>query len=189
MQCARQDTRATLGRARPDLRYWGNTTKKAAIMADETIVLGAAIIRDYRIFVARRSQPPSMSGFWELPGDEVPAGADERGTLQDEFTKEFGVSLRCVDTIIGDRRLTSWRTAEGESVDASLRIWRCQFPSEMTFDPDLGEPRASMYRYDDTQWVSVDDLDSVGPWRDEARIAAAEVADYYLADVVWQSAD
>jgi 8-oxo-dGTP diphosphatase len=158
-------------------------------MSETTIVLGAAIIRDFRLFVARRSQPPSMSGFWELPGDEVPPGGNERSTIEDEFTTEFGVPVRCVDQIGGDRMLTSWRTAENESVPASLRIWRCQFPAEMTFDIDLGDPRPSMHRYDETQWIPIDDLDSVGPWRDEARIAASEVADYYLGDVVWQSAD
>ncbi|MCA1655068.1 MAG: hypothetical protein LC635_01060 [Pseudonocardiaceae bacterium] len=158
-------------------------------MSDPTVVLGAAIIREFRLFVARRSQPPSMAGFWELPGDEVAPGGDERATLGDLFTNEFGVSLSCVDQIGSDRMLTSWLNAENDAVPASLRVWRCQFPSEMTFDPDLGDPRPSMYRYDDTQWIPVDDLDAVGPWRNEARIAAGELADYYLGDAIWQSAD
>ena len=154
-------------------------------MTQTTIVLGAAIFRDFRLFVARRSQPPSMAGFWELPGDELTG--DERGTLQDLFTAEFGVALRPVDNILGDRVLLSWRDAQNNAVDAALRVWRCQFPAEVTFDE--GEPRPNMHRYDETCWLPVDELDTVGPWRDEARIAAGEVVEWILSDVPRQNAD
>jgi 8-oxo-dGTP diphosphatase len=156
-------------------------------MSETTIVLGAAIVRDFRLFVARRSQPPSMSGFWELPGDEL--ATDERGTLEDLFASEFSVTLSAVDRILSDRALLSWRDAQDDSVDAALRIWRCQFGREATFDVEVGDPRPNMYRYDDSCWVPIDDLDVIGPWRDEARIAAGEVADYFLGDPVWQRAD
>lgn len=156
-------------------------------MTDETIVVAAAIIRDFRLFVARRSQPPSMAGYWELPG--APVVDDERIALQDQFTTEFGVDLRCVDRILSDRLLISWRNEADEPADAALRIWRCQFPSEVTFDLELGDPRPNMYRYDDSRWVSIDDLDAVGPWRDEDRMAAAEIGDYYHGDELWQRAD
>ena len=156
-------------------------------MSEETIVLGAAIIRDFRLFVARRSQPASMAGFWELPGTEL--AGDERGTLDDLFTQEFGVSLNCVDQLLSDRMLLGWQNAEDNAVRASLRVWRCQLPSEATFDIDMGDPRPSGYRFDDALWVPLDALDDVSPWRDEVRIAAGEVADYYFADLVWQDAD
>jgi 8-oxo-dGTP diphosphatase len=156
-------------------------------MTETTVVLGAAIVQDLHLFVARRSQPPSMAGYWELPGSELTG--DDRGSLQDLFTHEFGVQLRCVDQIQSDRMLVAWRTAENDDVPASLRVWRCQFPSEMTLDMEMGDPRPNMYRYDDSSWVPIDALDTVGPWRDDMRIAAGEVADYYNSDVLWQSAD
>ena len=150
-------------------------------------VLGAAIIRDFRLFVARRSQPPAMAGFWELPGTE--STGDERGTLEDLFKHEFSTSLNCVDQLLSDRMILGWQLADNATVRADLRVWRCQLPSEATFDLDLGDPRPNGYRFDDAQWVPLDDLDAVSPWRDEARISAGEVADYYFADLVWQSAD
>jgi 8-oxo-dGTP diphosphatase len=156
-------------------------------MSDTTIVLGAAIVRDFRLFVARRSQPASMSGYWELPGDESDGG--DQSSLEHMFTREFGVSISCVDQLLSDRMLGSWLNVDNDSVTADLRVWRCQFPSEATFDIDAGDPRPSGYRYDESQWIAVDDLDAVSPWRDEHRISAGEVADYYLADVVWQDAD
>jgi 8-oxo-dGTP diphosphatase len=154
-------------------------------MSETTIVLGAAIVRQHRLFVTRRSQPPSMAGFWELPGDEL--AVDEIGTLQDLFTQEFGVAVSPADRILSDRPLLSWRDPENNAVDAALRIWRCQFPAEVYFAD--GEPRPNMTRYDDIAWLPLDELDSVGPWRDEARIAASEVADWFHGDPVWQSAD
>jgi 8-oxo-dGTP diphosphatase len=156
-------------------------------MSEDTIVLGAAIIRESRLFVACRSQPPSMAGYWELPGTE--ARDDERGALDDLFKREFGVSLDAIDQLLSDRTLLGLSDEDNNSVRAVLRVWRCQLPSEATFDLDLGDPRPSGYRYDDAAWVPVDDLDAVGPWRDEARMAAGEAADYYLADVMWQNAD
>jgi hypothetical protein len=156
----------------------------------EVVVAGAAIIRNFRLFVAKRSRPQSVSGYWELPGDEVHAGEEENVALQREFTTEFGVSLRTVDRILSDRQLQTWPSEDGESTGgATLRVWRCQLPSESTFDVELGEPRPNMYSYDESCWVDVDDLDSVGPWRDADRMMADEIADYYRSDDVWQSAD
>lgn len=151
---------------------------------------GAAIIRGSRLFVARRSRPQSMSGYWELPGDEVRAEEDEHTALQREFTTEFSVSLRCVDRILSDRKLQTWPSEDGESTGAAtLRVWRCQLPSESTFDTELGEPRPNMYSYDEARWLDIDDLDAVGPWRDADRLMAEEIADYYRNDDIWQSAD
>jgi ADP-ribose pyrophosphatase YjhB (NUDIX family) len=155
----------------------------------EVIVAGAAIIRDFRLFVARRSRPASMSGFWELPGDELRQGEDEHNAIEREFTTEFSVSVRCVDRILSDRRMNSYRTGEDQSADATLRVWRCQLPSESTFDIELGDPRPNMYDYDESAWIAIDELDSVGPWREADRMSADEIADYYRADDLWQSAD
>ena len=74
----------------------------------EIVVAGAAIIRNFQIFVAKRSRPQSVSGYWELPGDEVHSDEDESSALQREFTHEFGISLHCVDRILSDRRLQNW---------------------------------------------------------------------------------
>lgn len=157
----------------------------------EVIVAGAAIIKNYRLFVARRSRPQSVSGFWELPGDQLGENEDEQAALQREFTTEFSISLRCVDRILSDRRLLTWPAEEdGEAIGhATLRVWRCQLPSEATLDVELGEPRPNMYAYDEARWVDVDDLDAVGPWRDADRLMAEEIADYYRSDETWQSAD
>ncbi len=157
----------------------------------EVVVAGAAIIRGFQLFVARRARPQTMSGYWELPGDEVGAGEDEDTALQREFVKEFSVSLHTVDRILSDRRLQNW-VSEGtdDTVDgATLRILRCQLPSESTFDTTIGEPRPNGYSYDESAWLDIDNLDSVGPWRDEHRMMADEIADYYRNDDTWQRAD
>ncbi|WP_436500656.1 hypothetical protein [Actinokineospora sp. HUAS TT18] len=155
----------------------------------EAVVTGAAIVRGYRLFVARRSRPQSVAGFWELPGAEVPPGGDERTALSDLFTSEFSISLHTVDRILSDRGLTAWPTEDLDYDAAVLRIWRCQLPSESTLDLDIGDPRPNMYVYDETRWVPLNELDQVSPWRDADRIMASEIVDHYMADEVWQSAD
>jgi 8-oxo-dGTP diphosphatase len=158
-------------------------------VAGEVVVAGAAIIRGARLFVARRSRPASVSGFWELPGDELRQGEEERGAIEREFTTEFGVSVRCVDRILSDRRMNSYRTGEDRAAEATLRIWRCQLPSESVFDAEFGEPRPNMYDYDDSAWIPIEELDAVGPWREADRLGAEEIADYYRYDDLWQLAD
>ncbi len=153
----------------------------------DVIVAGAAIIRGYRLFVARRSRPASQAGYWELPGDRLADGEDEPAALEREFTTEFGVPLSCVDHILGDRALLAWRDEHDDGHDATLRVWRCQFSSEL--DDADGQPRPSMTAYDESRWVDIDELDSVGPWRDADRLAADEIADYYRNDQTWQTAD
>lgn len=156
----------------------------------EVVVVGAAIIRQSRLFVARRTRPQSVSGFWELPGDTVAAGEDEQSALQREFVTEFGISLRCVDRILSDRLILSWPSADGESTStATLRVWRCQLPSESTLDMERGEPLPSLTSYDESCWLPIDDLDAVGSWRDADRLMAEEIVDYYRADELWQLAD
>ncbi|SDH80938.1 8-oxo-dGTP diphosphatase [Actinokineospora alba] len=152
-------------------------------------MVGVAIVRDFRLFVARRSQPGSVAGYWELPGAEVAPGEDESSALQRRFTTEFSISLRCVDRILSDRALTAWPTEDLDYDAALLRVWRCQLPSESTLDLDLGDPRPNFSVYDETRWVPIDDLDAVGPWREADRICAGEIADHYNADDLWQRAD
>lgn len=156
----------------------------------EVVVAGAAIVRGFQLFVARRSRPQALAGYWELPGDEVRAGEDESSTLQREFTSEFGVSLHTVDRILSDRLMQNWPSETAESSgNATLRVWRCQIPSEVYVDQELGEPRPCMIAYDESRWLHIDDLDAVGPWRDADRLMAGEIADYYRNDELWQSAD
>lgn len=149
--------------------------------------MGAAIVRGGRLFVARRCHPQPVAGWWELPGAEVPGDASEASVLAELFVVEFGIDLRCADRILSDRVLVSWPTASGDS--ASLRVWRCQLPSQSTLDLDAGEPRPNLTAYDETSWTDLSDLDSLSPWREADRMTAFEIADHYWADEVWQCAD
>ncbi|MGW5050225.1 hypothetical protein [Actinokineospora sp. NPDC004072] len=153
----------------------------------DTVVVGAAIVRAGRLFLARRCRPQPVAGYWELPGAEVPPEGSEHGALSELFTVEFGIDLRCVDRILSDRALVAWPTEGGGQ--AVLRIIRCQLPSQSTLDLDAGDPRPALTAYDETRWVDLADLDGVGPWREADRITAFEVADTYWADEWWQYAD
>jgi 8-oxo-dGTP diphosphatase len=152
----------------------------------EVVVVGAAIVRDGRLFTARRTRPSPVAGSWELPGAEAADGG-ETTALDELFRVEFGIDLRCVDRILSDRLLMSWPTSTGGQ--GVLRVWRCQLPGQSTLDLDAGDPRPALTAYDDTRWVDLADLDAVSPWREADRITAAEIADTYWADEWWQYAD
>ncbi|GAA4447108.1 hypothetical protein ACFQV2_27575 [Actinokineospora soli] len=149
--------------------------------------MGAAVVRDGRLFVARRCRPQAAAGYWELPGAEVPPDGSEASALSELFTVEFGIDIRCVDRILSDRLLMSWPTSTGDQ--GVLRVWRCQLPSQSTLDLDAGDPRPNLTAYDETRWVDLDDIDSAGPWREADRITSFEIADTYWADEWWQYAD
>lgn len=153
----------------------------------EVVVTGAAIVRDGRLFLARRCRPQQTAGYWELPGAEAPRDGSEPSALAELFTVEFGIDLRCVDRVLSDRLLMSWPTSTGEQ--GVLRVWRCQLPSQSTLDLDAGDPRPALAVYDDSRWVDLADLDAVSPWREADRITAFELADHYWADEWWQYAD
>ena len=153
----------------------------------DVIVVGAAIIHRERLMVAKRREPPAIAGYWELPGDEVRSDESEADALQREFASEFNLSVECVDRILGEQRLTWWREEDGETTDANLRIWRCRFQTGRIVDIDAGEPQPNRAKYDDVSWVSLDDVDAVGPWRDADRMMLSALTDYYRGDLNWRS--
>jgi 8-oxo-dGTP diphosphatase len=57
------------------------------------VVVGAAIIRDGRVFAARRGKPPELAGRWELPGGKVEPGESETAALRRECGEELGVKV------------------------------------------------------------------------------------------------
>ena len=50
-----------------------------------TVVVAAAIERDGRYLVARRTRPADVAGRWEFPGGKVEPGETEEGALAREI--------------------------------------------------------------------------------------------------------
>jgi 8-oxo-dGTP diphosphatase len=64
-------------------------------------VVGAAIVRDGRCLVTRRSASSSMALKWEFPGGKVEPGEDPRDALRRELVEELCIEIE-VGAILGE---------------------------------------------------------------------------------------
>jgi 8-oxo-dGTP diphosphatase len=108
----------------------------------ETVVVGAAIVRDRRVLAARRSAPDELAGRWEFPGGKVKPGEDDAAALVRECREELGVEIAVGEMIAS--------TPLGD--DRTLRVYVVELL--------LGEPVA-LQDHDDLRWLAADDLDRV----------------------------
>lgn len=143
---------------------------------DEHVVIGAAVILDGRLLVAKRIAPACAAGRWELPGDVMAPGEDEQAVVRRVFAVEFGMSLGLwSERILSDRLMSAWRADDGGSVPARLRALRCRLEHGATIDMAAGEPRPNRLAYEESRWVEFDRLGTVYPWFPEHDVLADEV--------------
>ena len=114
------------------------------------VVVGAAIIRDGRLLVARRTGPGPLTGRWELPGGKVEPGESPAQACVRECRGELGVELEVVrpigpHVVVSDRLVL--QAYEARLVDA--------------------EPSASR-DHDELRWLTADELADVD-WLDSDR--------------------
>ena len=108
-------------------------------------VVGAAIARDGMMLAARRVEPESLAGGWELPGGKVEPGESHGEALVREVAEELHVAVTLGEEIgdgwpLGDRY---W-----------MRVW-------IAFLEPGSEPKAGE-QHDQIAWVDDATFDSVG---------------------------
>ena len=108
-----------------------------------TVVVAAAIERDGRYLVARRTKPDWAAGRWEFPGGKVELGETEDQALIREILEELGV-----DIAVGERVPGEWPLREG----LVLHLYGATLIA--------GEP-APLEQHDEIRWVAPSEFDEV----------------------------
>jgi len=118
------------------------------------LVVGAAIVDDLerptRLLSARRTEPPTLAGGWELPGGKVDPGESPLSALHREILEELGVTIRLGPHVPGPLPGKTW--ALGERYE--MLVWIAEVAD--------GQP-APIEDHDELRWLGPGELLDV-PW-------------------------
>lgn len=117
-------------------------------------VVGAAIVDDLgaptRLLAARRTEPPTLAGGWELPGGKVDPGEDTVQALHREVAEELGVEVALGEVVPGPLPGGRWPLGAGYAMTVHLAVVTRGVPAPVE-DHDL------------LRWLAHDELYAV-PW-------------------------
>lgn len=122
-----------------------------------TVVVAAAIERDGRYLVARRTRPADVAGRWEFPGGKVEAGETEEQALIREIREELGVDIAVVRRVPGEWPLHH---------DLVLHLYVAQLT--------VGEPQP-LDHHDQLRWITPAQFDEIA-WLESDREAVDTLA-------------
>jgi 8-oxo-dGTP diphosphatase len=118
------------------------------------LVVGAAVVDDLvrptRLLAARRTEPSSLAGGWELPGGKVDDGEMPLAALHRELLEELGVEVRVGPHVPGPLPGTTWPLSERYE----MLVWFVEVTA--------GEP-APIEDHDELRWLDASQLYAV-PW-------------------------
>jgi len=107
-------------------------------------VVGAAIVVDGRLLAARRTEPATLAGGWEVPGGKVDPGETPEQALTREIREELGCEISVERSLEGRSRLTP--TLE-------LQVFVCSLVA--------GEPDPTPVEHDMLRWLGPEELHEV----------------------------
>ncbi|GAB3877709.1 (deoxy)nucleoside triphosphate pyrophosphohydrolase [Terrabacter terrigena] len=116
------------------------------------LVVGAAIVDDLvrptRLLSARRTEPATLAGGWELPGGKVDDGESPLSALHREVLEELGVHVQLGAHVPGPLPGSTWPLGDRYE----MLVWLAEVVE--------GTP-APIEDHDELRWLEVDDLRAV----------------------------
>lgn len=115
-------------------------------------VVAAAIVDDLEhptmLLAARRTQPRSLAGGWELPGGKVDPGESTVDALHRELVEELGVDVVLGDLVEGPLERGRWPLGTAYAMSVSFAV-------VINGDPEPLED------HDQLRWLTTNDLYAV----------------------------
>lgn len=113
-------------------------------MKKQIDVTAAVIVRDNKVFAARRKVGSHLAGFWEFSGGKLEDGETPEQCLARELHEEFSITTRVGDFV-------------GESIyDYGAKIVRL-----MAYQVDHLSGDFELIDHDEIAWLALDELDSI----------------------------
>jgi 8-oxo-dGTP diphosphatase len=116
---------STVSGARPRSR---DVSMKGGHTVTRRLVVGGAIVDDLSaptlLLAARRTRPPALAGYWELPGGKVEPGEDAPAALLREIAEELNVEVALGAEVVPVDG-GSWPVSAGWQ----MRVWWCSIRS------------------------------------------------------------
>ncbi len=114
------------------------------------LAVGAIVVRDGCVLVARRGKPPGL-GKWSVPGGAVNVGESLEAAARREVREECGVEVELTDTLEVIQRITR---------DDTQRVRFHYVIVDYVARWLSGEPRPSE-EASEVRWVRPEDLDAL----------------------------
>lgn len=119
-------------------------------MAKRIEVVGAVLVKDDRIFAAKRGSGKSMAGLWEFPGGKIEPGETPEQALKRELMEELSIEVDVQDRIVTSQHDTG-------STVINLSTYYCKLISGAPTPSEHQEirwvPRAELHTLD---WAPAD---------------------------------
>jgi mutator protein MutT len=125
-------------------------------------VVAAAIVADGRLLAARRTEPATLAGGWELPGGKVEPPESVEEACVREIREELGCTVEPIRELDGEQ----WMRA-----DLVLRVVVARI--------DEGEPDPVPHEHDALRWLGPEELAEVA-WLDADRPFLAQLSEVLL---------
>ena len=100
------------------------------------------LVRDSRVFVAKRGPEGSFCGYWEFPGGKVEIGESDEDAVVREFNEEFGI-------VVSVKRLLGEVLFPHRGTDRVLAAWLIELAP-------LSQPR--LLEHEESAWATVMEL-------------------------------